>query len=251
MNCYTRVMWGVLLLFMSTASYSNGEPNYHEELYNIYQSGKMDEWVEVLQAMQQEYKKAPNSQLLYDITLAQYGYIGFLLGTKDKTKAKEYLSRAQKNAAILEQNRENDANVLALKAALMAYQIAINPFKAPFIGPKSMDIIDESVRLNPNAPQALLEKANSAHYAPSMFGGDPQVAVQFYSKAINAFENENGGEAPRSWIYLNAYAQKALAFEKLEQMANAKRTYLHILSIAPDFKWVRDELYPRFLEKHK
>lgn len=247
---YSTLITMVFLAFSSPLKAGETGFAYQERLYQIYQSGEMTQWVEVLDAMKLEYQSTPNVDLLYVITLTQYGYIGYLLGIKDNRTARRYLADAEENVERLALRRPNNANVLALKGALMAYQIAISPYKAPFIGPRSMAIIDESIEINPNAPQALLEKANSAHYAPSMFGGDPNLAVRYYAKAIVAFESTNGGVAPRSWIYLNAYAQMALAFEKAKQHQNAKRTYLHILTIAPDFKWVRDELYPKFIKKN-
>jgi tetratricopeptide (TPR) repeat protein len=247
--CSTLIT-AVFLSFSSVIKADATGIEYQERLYQIYQSGEMTQWVGVLDQMKSLHKLNPNNDLLYDITLTQYGYIGYLLGIKDNRTARVYLAEADKNVEKLSASRPNDANVLALKGALMAYQIALSPYKAPFIGPRSMSVINESIELNPNAPQALLEKANSAHYAPSMFGGDPNLAVQFYSKAIAEFIKENGGNPPRNWIYLNAYAQMALAYEKAKQLQNAKRTYMQILTIAPDFKWVRDDLYPKFQINH-
>jgi len=247
---YSTLITIVFLAYGSSTKAGETGITYQERLYQIYQSGEMIQWVDVLNAMQLQYQSTSNAELLYDITLTQYGYIGYLLGIKDNQTARRHLADAEENVERLILHRPNDANVLALKGALMAYQIALSPFKAPFIGPRSMAIIDESIEVNPNAPQALLEKANSAHYAPSMFGGDPNLAVRYYAKAIAAFESTNGGDAPRSWIYLNAYAQMALAYEKAKQPENAKRTYLHILTIAPEFKWVRDELFPQFTSKY-
>lgn len=140
---------------------------------------------------------------------------------------------------------------MALSAALMAYQIAISPYKAPFIGPKSVSVIEASLSLDPNSIQAILEKAHSAHYAPSMSGGNPVEAIIYYKKAIALMEKRNGGGVPQQWLYLHSYAQLALAQEKAERIENAKSTYLHILKIAPEFKWVKDELFPLFLKRYK
>lgn len=146
---------------------------------------------------------------------------------------------------MLLNSHPRNANALAIKGALVAYHISLSPLKAPFLGPRSVALIDESISIDPNAVQALIEKGNAAHYAPSMFGGDPVVAVKYYSKAIAALEKQNSNQ--QTWLFLSTQAQLALAFEKAKQIDNAKKTYLNILKIAPDFKWVRDELYPKFL----
>lgn len=247
---YSALITIVTLAWSSPIKAGETSIDYQERLYQIYQSGEMAQWEGTLSQMKSLYKSNPSNDMLYDIILTEYGYIGYLLGIKDNRTARRYLADAEENVERLTLHRPNDANVLALKGALMAYQMALSPHKAPFIGPRSMAMIEESIKVDPNAPQALLEKANSAHYAPSMFGGDPNLAVRYYAKAIAAFESTNGGDAPRSWIYLNAYAQMALAYEKAKQPQNAKRTYLHILTIAPEFKWVRDELFPQFTSKY-
>jgi tetratricopeptide (TPR) repeat protein len=92
----------------------------------------------------------------------------------------------------------------------------------------------------------LIEKGNSKHYAPSFVGGDPKEAIVFYHRAIT---NLNGSNQTRSWWYLNTLTQIALAAEKAKDYKLASKTYKEILSIEPNFKWVKDELYPRFLKK--
>jgi tetratricopeptide (TPR) repeat protein len=114
-----------------------------------------------------------------------------------------------------------------------------------------MSLIDQALAVNPESIQANIEKGNSLHYAPSMFGGNPTDAVNYYKKAIKIFEEKNQGVPPQNWIYLNTLAQLALTYEKANQPENAQKTYKGILSIAPDFKWVKDELYPEFLKSNR
>jgi tetratricopeptide (TPR) repeat protein len=242
----------ILALFSTKAKSSSID--YASKLYNSYLTGEMGIWVDVIEDLSYEYEQNQNqnqnNSTLYSLIQTQYGYIGYLIGIKDYRMAKRYLANAEANVEKLLQQEPKKADALAFKAAFLAYHIAINPFRAPFIGPKSMAMIDDALALNGNALQALLEKANASHYAPSMFGGNPVEAVKYYTKAIEIFEKKNGGEPPKSWLYLNAYAQLALAFEKANLTANASRTYKRILSIAPNFKWVKDELYPQFQKRN-
>ncbi len=246
---FSSVALLLLTIILSPLAQGQGE-TYSHRLYTSYQLGQMDEWLEVLDQMGNDYRVTPSNEVMFDIIQLQYGYIGYLLGIKNKKLASSVLSDARQKVEMLLTEQPRNANAMALSAALMAYQIAISPYKAPFIGPKSLSVINESLALDPNSYQALLEKANSAHYAPSMFGGNPVEAITYYKKAIAAMEQLNGGSAPQNWLYLNAYAQLALAQEKAKEIPNAKRTYLHILKIAPNFKWVANELYPRFKKQH-
>lgn len=239
-----------MLFVVSSAMANKKFTKYDTLLYESYKSGNMEVWVDVIESLQKDYGINNDNATLLSLIQAQYGYIGYLIGIKDNKKARQYLGQAERYADNFIVKQPNNADALALRAALMAYQIGLSPYKAPFIGPKSMTAINQSLELNPNSPQALLEKANSAHYAPSMFGGNPVEAVKYYTKCIAALEQQNGGVEPKIWIYLNAYAQLALAQEKARQIENAKRTYLHILKIAPDFKWVANELYPQFKKRN-
>ena len=214
-----------------------------------FKSGDMSDWVKVIEELQVDYKRSKSISSLFELVHAQYGYIGYLLGIKNTKKARQVLSEAEGNIEQLLKVNLRNADALALKGALVAYHISLSPIRAPFLGPRSMGLIDESLSINPNSPQALIEKGNAAHYAPSMFGGDPVVAVKYYTKAIAALEKQNSNQ--QTWLFLNTKAQLALAFEKAKQFDNANKTYLEILRIAPDLKWVRDELYPLFQKRYR
>lgn len=240
-----------ILLVSSSYGYGQGiTANHQQRLLQSFKSGDMTDWVRVIEGLKGEYKKTQSNYILYDLTHAQYGYIGYLIGAKQTKQARQVLAEAEANIDLLLNSHPRNANALAIKGALVAYNISLSPLKAPFLGPRSMALIDESISIDPNAAQALIEKGNAAHYAPSMFGGNPIEAIRFYTKAIYTLENQNSDNNQSTWLYLNTQVQLALAFEKAKQIDNAKKTYLNILKIAPDFKWVRDELYPQFQQRN-
>jgi tetratricopeptide (TPR) repeat protein len=210
----------------------------------------MNQWLKVIDDIKVDYKRASNINTLFFLAQAQYGYIGYLLGTNEKRLARQYLTEAEGNIERILNAQPKNADALALKAAFVAFHISLSPYKAPILGPRSMSLINDALTINPNSIQAIIEKANAAHYAPSMFGGDPLEAINYYLKAISIFEKQNGGTPPQLWVYLNVYAQLALAYEKSKQIDKASATYKRILVIAPDFKWVKDELYPAFIKKY-
>jgi len=225
--------------------------SHQYQLYQSFKSGDMDSWFKVMEGLQNQYNKKPNNQLLWEILQAQYGYIGYLIGIKETRQARQMLSEAEKNVEVLLSANPKNADAIALKGSFLAYHISLSLYKAPFLGPRSMGLIDEALQLQPSSIQALIEKGNAAHYAPSMFGGNPSEAVKHYTKAISLFESNNGGNPLESWLYLNTLAQLAMAYEKAKQTENARSTYRRILFIAPDFKWVRDELYPQFQKRNR
>jgi tetratricopeptide (TPR) repeat protein len=245
---YKIIFTLIFLIYPAYASLSN--PLNEQKLYESYKVGDMNQWVKIIDNLTLEYKRTSNISTLYFLTQTQYGYIGYLLGINDKKLARKYLAEAEANIEKVLTAQPKNADAVALKAAFVAYHISLSPYKAPILGPRSMSLISDALELNPNSIQAIIEKGNAAHYAPSMFGGNPQEAVTYYLKAITIFENQNGGVPPKSWVYLNVYAQLALAYEKSKQLDRASATYKRILVIAPDFKWVKDELYPAFKRKN-
>jgi tetratricopeptide (TPR) repeat protein len=243
------IVFSALLLLVYNISASTTPETVELRLYQSYKLGKMDVWVKVMDELNNQYKVHPSSELLYRIVEIQYGYIGYLIGLNDNRTAKDYLSKAEKNVDVILQLQPQNADALAIKASLLAFHIALSPYKAPFLGPKSISLIDEAYSKRKDSPQVLIEKGNSLHYAPKMFGGDTEMAIKFYLRAIATFENQNNGIYPQSWLYLNTITQLALAYEKSNQNQKALATYRHILNIAPDFKWVKDDIYPTFVSK--
>ncbi|MGB4329527.1 MAG: hypothetical protein WBJ36_11650, partial [Tenuifilum sp.] len=174
-----------------------------------------------------------------------YGYIGYLLGVNKTSIAKQLIDKAEKQANILASIPTYQSTAKAMQAALLAYRISISPYKAPFLGPKSASLIDEALALNPTNYFALIEKGNARHYAPSIVGGNPTEAVELYRKAIELIEKENPASKPQKWWYINTYTQMGLAAQKAGNKDLAKKIYLTILGMEPNYKWVREELLPK------
>lgn len=246
----------ILVLLASTLSANNiidrsGDENIYDcRLYSSFQSGEMKEWEKVMDEMKEIYSRKPSVELLFALTHTQYGFIGYLIGSKKNKEARSLIAIAEKNIDTMLKQKPDWADVIALKAALVAYNISLSPYKAPVLGPRSMNLIGEALTISKNSLQANIEKGNASHYAPSMFGGDPVEATTFYTKAIALMEKQQTDKQICSWLYLNTLTQLALAYEKSNQTQMADATYRRILFIAPNFKWVREELYPNFKRKH-
>ncbi|MFP4555825.1 MAG: tetratricopeptide repeat protein [Bacteroidales bacterium] len=257
MHIYKILMftkWILPVIIFSITISTSANPtikDYSEKLYQSYMTGDMDVWVAVINELEQSYRNDRNSNTLFNLIQTQYGYIGYLIGAEQKRAARDYLKKAEDNTDKLLQKKTDNADAIAIKAALLAYNIALAPYKAPFLGPKSMNLIDEALAIDNNSVQALLEKGNATHYAPSMFGGDPIQAIKYYSKALSQMEMASNEQQPKTWLYINTLTQIAMAQEKANLTQDALGTYNRILSIAPEFKWVKDELLPDLKKKLK
>ncbi len=246
----TSILKGIavaLALFLSVAVFG---ATHKQRLYQCYLTGNMADWLVVMDELSSEYNRTKSVETLFELTHAQYGYIGYLLGVDDEDRAEKLVAKALSNASVLLDKNPKWVEVLAIKGALIAYKIAMSPYKAPFLGPESVSIIDKALSLDSTNPYALTEKANSKLYAPVLFGGNPKEAVLLYQKAIASIERTLNGSKEYEWWHLNVMAQLAIAAEKSGQTELARSSYRKILQVAPNFKWVRDELYPKFQKKN-
>lgn len=246
----TSILKGIavaLALFLSVAVFG---ATHKQRLYQCYLTGNMADWLVVMDELSTEYNRTKSVETLFELTHAQYGYIGYLLGVDDEDRAEKLVAKALSNASMLLDKNPKWVEVLAIKGALIACKIAMSPYKAPFLGPESVSIIDKALSLDSTNPYALTEKANSKLYAPVLFGGNPKEAVLLYQKAIASIEHTLNGSKEYEWWHLNVMAQLAIAAEKSGQTELARSFYRKILRVAPNFKWVRDELYPKFQKKN-
>ncbi len=239
------------ILFLVFTGFSSYSQDFQEKLYTSYLKGDMGVWAEVLNNLEQSYKTTNSNETLFNILHTQYGLIGYQIGLKNYSESKKLIEKAENNIEKLLSSNNKWVEVISLKSAIMAYKIAINPYKAPFLGPASNDLIEQALQLDSENPIALIEKGNAKHYAPSFVGGNPVEAQGFYKKAIQKIEGNSDKNLTRTWWYLNANTQLALSAEKAGNIKLARDTYDYILKIAPNFQWVKNELYPQFLKKIK
>jgi len=78
-------------------------------VYKGFISGNMDMWEKGMSELQEAYRRTSEPCLLFTLTEARYGYIGFLLGTDKKDAAKPLVDIFEKDieqlAGFLEYNR--------------------------------------------------------------------------------------------------------------------------------------------------
>lgn len=222
-----------------------GNDDYDRRLYQAFISGNMADWEKVLVEFDALVIKSPTATNRFKLLHAQYGYIGYLLGVNQIDKAKPLIEKAEGHAKILANTSAYQATAKAIQAALLAYRISISPYKAPFLGPRSLSLIDEAIKLNSLNYHALIEKGNARHYAPAIVGGNPTEAVELYRKALELIEKDYKTGKPKTWWYINTYTQMGLAAQKAGNRNLAKSIFLTILEMEPNYKWVREELLPK------
>ena len=222
---------------------------YRSAIYHAYVYEEMENWKAIMEQMEQDYSDNSDPELLYDLLEAEYGYTGWLVSVKRKKEAEEVLRSAERHMALLTDLGLDNARVYSLKGAFYGFQIMLEPVRAPKLGRLSMEANEKALELDPEEPQVWLERANMDYYKPVVFGGSKRKAVPSYEKAVELFESSSE-RSRENWVYLNCMAGLGIAYENTRKFSEAGKVYRKILVLEPSFKWVKEELYPQFQEKH-
>jgi tetratricopeptide (TPR) repeat protein len=241
-----KLLTGVLLFISLLAS----AQDYQARIYDVYLRGRMDLWKEIMEQMKREATDKNDLKLLYELTEVQYGYIGYCLSMKEKKEAERVLVEAEERAKFLLEKKVYEARLYSLVGAFYGYWVSLKPLRAPHFGSKSEEANRKALELDPEEPQAWMEKGNIAFYKPAMFGGSKSEAVPYYEKAVRLFEAGPPWRTRQNWVYLNCMAGLGIAYEETGQPEKAGELYKKILRMEPTFKWVKDELYPEYIKKH-
>jgi Tfp pilus assembly protein PilF len=117
--------------------------------------------------------------------------------------------------------------------------MAYSPMKGMLYGSRSSSLIENAMKQQ--ATSAMVQKlyAGSKLYTPSMFGGDANIAVTAYEKAIDIYEQ---GEVVNNWMYLDSMVGLSMAYKKTEKSDLAKETLGKAIELEPDYYWAKSIL---------
>ncbi len=211
-----------------------------------YISGDMTRWENTIDKMESKTNKS--NAFMLELVNFQYGYIAWCLNNEQAAAAKEYLAKGEEYLKILEQNGYQLSMVFAYRSAFYGFGIMLNILKAPFYGPKNLKYARQSVQLDANNPLGYVQLGNRQYYMPEAFGGSKSLALEYYQKAEKLFEKK-ASQIKEDWNYLNVLVMMAQIYDRLNDLDSAKRYYEKILTREPEFRWVKDLLYPRLLDR--
>lgn len=234
-----KYIFCILIILFSGIFTCYSQTDYKKTIYDAYINGNMSQWETVIKQIEAENLSLPQK---LDLMNYYYGYTAYLIGSNKSKQANVYIKKGEKLADQLLKEYPENASANAYKGSFISFKIALNKLKAVTLGPQSMKYINKAYKLDSGDVQALADKGNMLFYAPGMFGGNKEEAIQYFEKAIRMIEKNEDTE--NNWFYLNLLTLLAQHYEKLDKKPQAINTYEKILQIEPDFKWVRDELYP-------
>jgi len=244
-----KILIILLLSVLVTYAHAQWGSAYNQELYLSYVKGEMDDWEGILQRMSSEYEQSGDPVLLYDMSFAYYGYIGYLLSMEEKEKEiKKFLNQAMDYTKELEEELDGRHDVLALRAAMIGYRIVLSKFTSLFMGPKASKYINTAYESAETCFNCNTEMANMKFYTPKFLGGSKEEAIEYYEKAVEILEN-SPLKTDRTWIYMNTVVMLANAYNDTDQPERACSLYEQLLEYEPGADWIREDLYSKCEQK--
>jgi len=235
----------IFLFFLFSDIFVSAQTSNKVLIYNAYIQGNMKKWENVIVSFEKQKPATIDEKL--ELISYYYGYIGYLLGVKNYEKAAINIDRGDKLIADVLKQAPKNATAFAFKGSFIGFRIGMSKFKAITLGPESSKSIAHALQLEPGNIQAHVDKANALYHTPGLFGGDKKQSLKLFLKASTLLEKSK--QTDNNWFYLNVLTLTAKNYESLEQWQNAKAIYEKIMRFSPDYKWVKNELYPALLKK--
>lgn len=224
-------------------------PFYAQTTDPIYQSfimGEMGNWQKEIDKQQALPIKA--NELKLKLVNNQIGYIGWCVGMEKYDEAKKYIELADENLKELAALSYKTSYVKTYSGSIDGLKIGINNYKAIFLGPGVIRKAKSAMKLNKKNPNSYILLGNSKYYMWAMMGGSKEEALHYYMQAEQVMESES--LTRESWNYLSLLTVIAHANVEMGKYDQADEYYKKILSIEPNYKWIKEEIYPQFITKY-
>ena len=206
---FNALLFAILIIHVLAANAQKKDLAYYQcAFFESYRSGNMAPWPALIDEMEKE--KSTDVVWQTEILKAMYGLVGYEFGLHNKETARTYVDKADVLLDNLLEKYPGNAQLHSLAGAFYGYKIALAFYKAPFLGPKSMEHIDKSIKLDPSEPMGYIEKGNSLQYRPAVFGGDKLEALKFYRKALALIEAKPISKCDWQQMLLRAFILKNL-----------------------------------------
>ena len=145
-----------LISFLQPAAGNDCSSN---TIYRGYISGDIEMWKKGMTELQEVYSKTAEPCLLFALTEARYGYIGYLLGLNmTRTRLNRLLKSFETDIERLAVFPEYRAETEAFRVALLGFRMGINPAKAMTLGPKALKQLEKAVADRQHKPCSMDRK---------------------------------------------------------------------------------------------
>jgi tetratricopeptide (TPR) repeat protein len=187
---------------------------------------------------------------LYYRTLCEYKLLEMSSRPGNESLFENNYESGVANAEKLSELKEFESEGRTLLAAIYMMKIASNPMSAVTLTSKIHSLLDKAQNINPDNPRTYIIRGIMNFQTPADFGGSFEDAAKNFAKAIQLFEKEVEIDSIKPhWGYLESLAWMGITQEKLKNLEAAKFSYQKVLSLQPDYAWIKYSLLPKLLKK--
>lgn len=186
----------------------------------------------------------------YYIALVDYRLVSFYFSKQDKDKSKPFIDDGIDQLKQCLESKTDFVEAHSLLSASYGNKIAVSPFSAMTLGPKSGKEMGKAMELEPNNPRNYLIAGWSAYFTPKLFGGSIEKAKNYFEQAIAYFDSFKVTDPILpDWGHDEAYAWLGMAQMEAEEFEGAKTNFHKALEINPEYGWVTYVLLPDLQKK--
>jgi tetratricopeptide (TPR) repeat protein len=247
-----------ILLILLTAIVISAQTNSKDKLIEegqalskkAYLQYKLNGFLEAREIFEKAFDTEKSDLLpLYYITSIDYKILEMSMHEGGDSLFNKYYEPALKNAERLINDNNFSADGKALAAAIYMMKIATSPMSAVTLSSKIHSLLDDAQSINPENPYSFVIRGMMKFNTPAMFGGSYEDALKNFSVAVKLFENEDNTNNNPVWGYIEALTWMGRTQEKLNNDEAARFTYKKVLSVEPEYGWVKYKLLPKLEEK--
>lgn len=223
---------GCFLMFNAVAQTVN---EYQQNITAMMLDGNIKGWQQLIQKLEAEKQ----NQKMFDMLLsAEYGLMGYLMATEDYSHGMQVLNDFEKNLKNV--RNENDPTIMAYHSAVDGFRIAMQGTKAINLASIRNSKIEKALALDPENTTALFVYGNILFFSPERIGGNQKQALKEYEKSFDLLKQK----ATKDWIYYGTGAWLVRVYYHFDKLKECRAMCELLLRDAPEFKLVKDELYP-------
>lgn len=192
--------------------------DYNKSVYDAYLSESAVKW-ELLISNYTKTEDLSVKEKKIELISFYYGYISLLLKEKNYDETEINIQKSEFILTKALKESPNNSTLNSFKAAYIGFHITISKLSAIYLASESNKYIDKALSLEPDNCQALIDKGNILLHTPTIFGGDKEQAIIYYTKAFKLFEKRN--QTKNNWLYINTLDNLIKAYTRTEQTEKA------------------------------
>lgn len=186
----------------------------------------------------------------YYIGLVDYRLVSYFFSKQDKDQAKQFIEDGINQLQQCIESKEDFAEAHSLLGSMYGNKIAVSPFSAMTLGPKSGKEMGKAMELEPKNPRNYLIAGWSAYFTPKLFGGSKEKGMNYFEQAIAFFDSfQITDPTLPDWGHDEAHAWLGMAKMEAEEFEAAKTNFDRALEINPGNNWVKYVLLPQLNSK--